>query len=928
MTSIATIFRRRKAELASWLRSATDRNRVEAEMEAELADHLDRLTADLIRAGQPPTEAARRARIALGQSLTHKEGMRASLGLRWSDELRADLRYAVRLLRRSPGFTAIAAGSLALAIGANTTIFSIAKRVLLDRLNVRHPEQLRLLSWQGDKNVAVHGIWGDWNPEGNSTSSKSFSYPAYEELRKDNRVLDELFAFKGAGRMNATVNGAALVVQGELVSGNYFAQLGVVPQLGRPILPADDTDGAPPVSLASDGFWKRSLGGSRDAVGHTIKVNMTPVTIIGVTPKDFTGAKSAEAMPDLFLPLSVQPVVLPKGRNGSMLHDASARMWWLNIMGREKPGVKAEQARAALNVALEDAVRASLHPGAKDTIPRLVLRDGSRGLFEADGLFGQPLRVLMAVVGLVLLLACANIASLLMARASNRQREISVRMAVGASRGRVLRQVLTESMLLAGLGGAFGLVLAFFARNGLPALVENAWDNTHLEVPFDWGVFAFTAGVTLLTGLLFGILPAMAATRTEVSSGLKEQSQSTTRRRSGLSGKAIVAFQMMLSTVLIVGALLFVRTLWNLSRIDPGFNTDHLLLFSIDQPKARYPHPAEIELHRRIEEKLRALPGVQAVTVAQEPYLSDSLQNDFFLPEGDKRDDSKNQSAFNNMVGPGFFTTMGIPMMAGREFTAQDTASSKHVAVISALLAKSAFPGVNPIGRHFYSHQHLEEGNHGMLIEVVGICGDIRYSDLKNEPVGMFYEPYAQAEELEYGMTYEIRTRMSPGEMAPALRRAVQSIDPDLPIQDLRTQREQIDATMETERIFAALTLGFGVLALALACVGVYGVMAYSVARRTQEIGIRLALGALPRQVLSMVLREASWLGAVGIGAGIGAALLLTRLVKSMLFGLQPADPASMAGAVALLAVVGLAASLLPARRAASVEPVVALRQE
>ena len=912
----------------SWLRAATDRTRLESEMDAELTDHLARLTQDLIRAGHSPAEAARRARIALGTTLTHKEEMRASLGLGWWDTTLADLRYSARLLRKSPGFTAIAATSLALAIGANTTIFSIAKRVLMDRLNVRHPEQLRLLSWRCAGNPAVHGLWGDWNNQGDSTSSSSFSYPAYEALRKENRVMEDLFAFKDTGRMNATVNGTALVIQSELVSGNYFEQLGVTPQLGRAILPADDTDGAPPVALVSDGFWKDSFGGARDVVGRTIKVNMTAVTIVGVTPRGFTGAKSTQAMPDLFLPFSAQPAVLPRFKSGSLLHDASASLWWMNVMGRVKPGVRQEKATAELDVVLEGAVRASLHPSPKDSIPRMVLRDGSRGLFEAEGLFGEPLRVLMAVVGLVLLLACANIASLLMARASNRQREISVRLALGAGRSRILRQVLTESLLLSAIGGALGLMLAFFVRNALPALVENAWDTSRMEIPFDWGVFGFTAGVTILTGLLFGILPALAATRTEVNSGLKEQSQSTTRRRRGLGGKAIVAFQMTLSTVLIVGALLFVRTVWNLARIDPGFRTDHLLLFSIGQPKTRYPHPAEIELHQRIEEQLRAQPGVERVTLAQAPYLSDWAQNDYFLPEGQNKDTYKDASAWDNFVSPGFFPTLGIPILAGRDFAVSDTASSKHVAVISALLAKKVFPGVSPIGRHFYSHPTGENGEGATLIEVVGVCGDVRFQDLKNEPVGMFYEPYAQAQDLDSGMTYEIRTRMQPAEMAPAIRRVIASIDPDLPIQDLRTQREQIDATMQTERIFATLTAGFGILALALACVGVYGVMAYSVARRTSEIGIRLALGALPRQVLAMVLREASWLAVAGIGAGIGVALLLTRLVKSMLYGLQPTDPVSLAGAVVLLAAVGAAASWIPARRAASVEPMEALRHE
>jgi predicted permease len=929
---LRSFFARTMMPLRSWFRAAARRERLEAEMEAELADHLARLSADLIRAGHSPAEAARRARVALGPALIHKEQMRASLGLRWGDELLADLRYAVRLLRKSPGFTAMATLSLALAIGANSTIFSVAKRVLMDRLHVAHPEELRLFKWTGDKNVAVTSVWGDYSNASGGVTSSSFSYPAFEQLRRDNRVLQDLFAFKGVGSLNVTIpnsaqGGEAQVLQAEMVSGNYFSELRVPAQLGRTIEPVDDLDGAPPVAVLSAGLWERGFGSASDVIGRTIKVNMAPVTIVGVAPRSFTGAKGAQVGPDIFLPFSTQPLVMPRGKAGSILHDSDARLWWLNIMGRVKPGVSPQQAQAALNVSLGAAARASLQPERTATMPRLYLEDGSRGLFEARGMFEKPIRVLMAVVALVLLLACANIASLLLARSASRQREISVRMAVGADRWRILRQVLTESLLISALGGAMGAVLALLTQRALPALLSNPWEQNQISFPFDWGVFGFTATITLLTGLLFGVAPAWMATRTELSSGLKEQSQSTTRRRKGLTGKAIVGFQVMLSTVLVAGALLFVRTLMNLGRIDPGFRTDHLLLFAIEQPNSRYPHPKEIELYRRIEEGVRGLPGVEAVSFSEVPYLSDSMENTQFIPEGEKKDENKDQSAFDNVVSAGFFHTMGIPMLAGREFDARDTATSQHVAVITESLAKKAFPGVSPIGRHFLSHENEREGRPGVWVEVVGVSADTRYWSLKSEPEGMFYELCMQSNNLD-GMTYEIRTHMDSASIAPAIRKVVQSIDPDLPIEDLRTQQEQIDSTLQTERIFASLTAGFGMLALALACVGVYGVMAWSVAQRTNEIGIRLALGALPRQVLAMVLREASWVGIGGILAGLGAAYFLTRLVKSMLFGLEPNDPASLAGAVLLLALVALAAAWIPARRAAGVQPVVALRHE
>src|SRR5271154_793416 len=902
--------------------------RAESEFDDEMQIHLQLLTEKFIRQGMGPEDADSAARRQFGNTTLLRQRHRESRTFLSFSTAFQDVRYGLRVLRKSPGFTAIAATSLALAIGANTTIFSVAKRLLLDRLDVPRADELRLLHWVGDKHVAINNVWGITDNGPSGLSAASFSYPVYEQLRRDNRVLEDLFAFKDAGRMNATVGGTAQIVQGELVSGNYFEQLRVRPQLGRPIVASDDAVVMAPVALLSAPFWQRAYGGNAGVLGQTIKVNMVPVTIIGVAPRGFTGARNVLAAPDLFFPMSAQPLVEPRGRGVSLIAEASPEMWWLNIMGRAKPGVPDAQAQAALDVSLSAAVEATVKPGSGDTVPRLILSDGSRGLFASRQMFGKPFVVLMAVVGLVLLLACANIASLLLTRSAARQRELSVRLALGAGRARVLRQVLTESLLLSGLGGAAGLLLSFLGRNALPALVSNPWEQNQFNSDFDWKIFGFTAAVTLATGLLFGVAPAWAATRTEVSSGLKETAQTTTRRRKGLGGKAIVAFQLMLSTVLVTGALLFVRTLWNVAHIDPGFRSDHLLLFAISQPEARYPPPTDLALHRRIEERLRSIPGVEAVTLSEVAFISDSMENANFVPEGEKIDLNKEQSAPNNAVGAGFFKTMGIPMMAGREFDARDTASSQKVAILSEALARKAFPGVNPVGRHILAHWHPREGKPGDVIEVVGVSADTRYWSLKQDPVGMFFEPYPQVGNLDFGATYELRTSLKAESLAAALRKAVQSVDPDLPLMDLRTQREQIDATMQQERIFALLTAGFGVLALALACVGVYGVMAYSVARRTNEIGIRLALGALPRQVLAMVLGEASWLGVLGIGAGVSVALVLTRLVKSLLYGLQAADPSSMVGGAILLVIVGLAASWIPARRAAGVQPMEALRHE
>jgi predicted permease len=914
--------------LLARLRNLASRQNDDQRLLEEMEEHLSHQTEENLRSGMTPAEAHRQAVLKFGAVEAIREQYHAEKSLPFIESVVQDVRYSWRILRKSWGFTSIAAISLALAIGANTTIFSVMKRLLLDRLDVPHAEQLRLLHWRGDKHTAVSNLWGmsDNVPEG--IGAASFSYPAFEQLRRDNRVLEDLFAFKDVGRVNATIDGNAQILQGELVSGNYFDQLQVQPQIGRPIHADDDRIGAPIVALISAELWQRAFGSSPAVVGRAIKVNMVPVTIVGVVPSGFTGAKSVQSSPDLFLPLSSQPLVEPRGKNGSLLGASSPQLWWLNIMGRTKAGVSDITAQAALDISLSAVVRSTLHPDSNTTIPRLDVQDGSRGLFLSKQMFAKPLEVLMGVVGLVLLLACSNIASLLFARSMARQREVALRLALGAGRARVLRGVLTESLLLSALGGALGVALAFAGCRTLPTLLANPWETSQFTMPLDWTVLAFTASVTLLSGLLFGTVPAWISTRSDAGACLKATGPGSTRRRKGFSGRMIVTFQVMLSTLLVAGALLFVGTLFQLAHVSPGFRTDHLVLFAIQQPESRYPSPKDLQLHHQIEERLRALPGVQNVTLSEVGYISDSMENSNFLPEGETPNPEKDQSAWNNAVGSDFFHTMGIPILAGRDFNDSDTASSPKVGILSESLARKAFPGQNPIGKRFLAHFHPGEGTPGDLIEIVGICADTRYWSLKQDPVGMFYQPYLQTPNLDFGATYEVRTILSPASIAPSLRKAVQSIDPDLPLQEIRTQQEQIDASMQQERIIAALTASFGVLALVLASVGVYGVMAYSVAQRTSEIGIRMALGARPREVLTMVLREATWIALVGITCGIGATLLSTHFVTSLLYGLHPNDPVILATSALLLALVGLVASWAPASRAASVEPMQALRHE
>ncbi|HEY1677143.1 MAG TPA: ABC transporter permease [Candidatus Sulfotelmatobacter sp.] len=919
---------RRLKRLFARLLNLVSRQTRDGRLLEEIEEHLARQTADNLQSGMTPAEARRQAILKFGGIDAICEQYHAEKSLPFIESVIQDVRYSARILRKNWGFTAIAATSLALAIGANTTIFSVMKRVLLDRLDVPHAEQLRILHWRGDDHTAVSNMWGIGDDMQSGRGGTAFSYPAYEQLRRDNRVLEDLFAFKNVGRMNATIDGNAQILQGEMVSGNFFDQLQVEPPIGRPIIAADDQTGATVVGVISAGLWERAFGSSPAVLGRTIKVNMIPVTIVGVAPGGFTGAKSVLSSPDLFLALSSQPLVEPRGKNGSLLGASSPQTWWLNIMGRARPGVSDATAQAALDASLAAVVRSTLRIDADTTIPRLDLLDGSRGLFMSKRIFEKPLEVLMAVVTLVLLLACSNIASLLLARSAARQREISVRLALGAGRGRVLRGVLTESLLLSALGGAIGVALAFAGCRTLPALLANPWETSQFTMPLDPAVLVFTASITLLSGMLFGIVPAWIATRSDAATFLRSTALTATQRRKGFGGKMIVSFQVTLSTLLVAGALLFAGTLVNLAHVNPGFRTDHLVIFAVQQPESRYPPPKDLQLHHQIEERLRALPGVEAVTLSEVAYISDSMESTNFLPEGQTPDPEKEQSASNNAVGAGFFHTMGIPILAGRDFNESDTASATKVGILSESLARKAFPGQNPIGKRVLAHFHPNEGKPGDLIEIVGVSGDTRYWSLKQGPVGMFYQPYRQVSDLDFGATFELRTRLRPEAIAPSLRGVVQSIDPDLPLQEIRTQQEQIDSSMQQERIIAALTASFGVLALVLACVGVYGVMAYSVAQRTSEIGIRMALGALPKEVLAMVLREATWVSLAGIVCGLGTTLFLARLVKSLLYGLKPNDPIVLLASASLLASIGLAAGWIPARRAASVEPMQALRHD
>ena len=912
-----------RSRFSTWWKAVTRAEQLGGEIEDELAFHIESRAEDLMHSGLSREEAIRRARAELGGLSTQKENCRSAWGTRIWDELHFDLRYALRMLAKNHGFTTIAIASLALGIGANTIIFTLAKQVMLDRLEVDHPEQLRVFGWsQSERNGAVHWVWGtDVNTPAGKTIDTSFSYPIYQLLRRQNRQLQDIFAFKNLGRTTVTIDGQSGTAETELVSGNYYRALGVKPELGRGIEDADDgAPGSGPVVVISDGLWTRRFGRSPSVIGKTIELNLVPFTIIGVNPPAFTGAVSVQSSPDLFCPFSMQPIAFQ--RYGTSLLT-NPNNWWVIVMGRIKPGMDEAAARASFDVAVSNAVRATMTLKKDAAMPRFDWVDGSRGLDEMGRQFTKPIYVLLALTGFVLLLACANLANLLLARAGARQREMSVRLALGAGQARILRQMLTESLLLSVIGGVVGLLLGYLGRNVIPNLLSTPWSTSKITDHFDWPIFGYTAVISIFTGLLFGAAPAWYALRTPASSAMKESAQTITRRSGSLTGKAIVIVQISLSLILVIGAGLFTRTLLNLSKVHLGFNPANILLFDIEQTNTRYPAPKDIALHHELAEKLAQVPGVDSLTLSQASLISGSRWSFDFTPTGESAKSDHPASANFLAVGTRFFSTFGIPVLTGRSFNDGDTPTSKKVAIVNQQLVRKFFAGENPVGKTFTSGIP-----HSGPVEIVGVVADAKYASVRQPPPPTFYEPYLQQDNLESGMIYEVQTRMKAAAIVPTLRSVVQSVDKNLPLMDIRTQQEQIDDTTKQERIFAALTGGFGVLALILACIGIYGIMAYTVARRTNEIGIRMALGAPSGRVLRMVLGEASWLAAAGVLAGLGIAAAMGRLVTSMLFGLTFYDPLTLVTAALLLAGVALAASWIPARRAAHVDPIKALRHE
>jgi predicted permease len=841
-----------------------------------------------------------------------------------------DLRFAIRMLRKSKALSTVAVLSLALGIGANTAVFSLVDAVLLRMLPVRNPRELVLFGWTSGPKEIWRSLDGNLSIDGKTGDRTSTSFPemAFSRFHDEASTLADVFAFAEIEQLNVNVDGRAEIATGQVVTGDYFTGLGVSAEIGRSLATGDDREDASPVAVISHRYWQRRFGLDPAAVGKQIEINGVPFTIAGVTPRGFEGAMDVGNSPDFSISLAMEPRISPAG--GSRLHVAGT--WWLLIMGRLKPGASAEQTRSLLEPIFEQSAtedRRYSKPNDGDEakgqpdIPSLRAFDGSQGLTAARNAYASPLSILLAVVGLVLLIACANVANLLLARATVRQKEVAVRLALGASRWRLIRQFLTESIVLSVAGGALGLIFAWWGKGLLLSLRPWGGEPLDVELDLDLRVLGFTLAVSILTGIVFGIAPAVRATRLDLSLVLKDTSRGVVgRSRLGLT-KALVVIQVALSLLLLVGAGLFVGTLRNLHRVQLGFNPDHLLLFRVDPRLSGYHTGQIVQLYDRMVERIQAVPGVTNVTISRHPLLSGSAALDKMFADGHPPP-GPHDYAYIQKVQSNFLQTMGIPILRGRDLTAQDDQRSPRVAVINEALARRYFKDEDPIGKTF----GFSGAQHSREIEIVGVSRDAKYSDLRSERTATVYIPFRQQPASLGQMNFEVRTAGEPSSLVGAIREAVSQVDRNVPLFDVKTQKQQADESLAQERLFATLSGFFGLVALLLACLGLYGVMSYAVARRINEIGIRMALGAAGWDVTRMVLRETMFLVIAGIGIGLGTAVGATRWLASMLFGLEPTDLPTMAFAVILMLAVAGLAGFLPARRASRVDPMVALRYE
>jgi predicted permease len=923
------------SRLKGAFRRARDERDFEAQIQADIALHVE----DAIRAGASPEEARRQALVKFGGLDAAREAWRDRRGLPFLETLVRDIAHALRVLGRNKGWSAVAIASLALGVGATAAVFSAANALLLRKMPVPDPDSIVTLRWEGQNrtmtsfndygfvpNGAVPSLFEELTPDyffNKMKAGVTAPYPTFQRLSAVNTTLAQLFAVGPGPTVNLIVDGKGDTASSQFVSGGFYATAAVPPAAGRLILASDDRKGAAPVGVLSYPYWQQRFGGDQSVVGKHVRINTAAFTIVGVSgPLQPDMIKGWPSPPDLTIALVHEPLF----RHGESRLD-QATNWWLVMMGRLRPGVTAEQVQANLAPAYDQATRDAADSmlatlsgddlaeardfGFGEKIPRLHVVSGARGAYDPMPMFQAPLAILAVLVGIVLMVVCVNLGNLSMALTTSRERELAVRRAIGATPRRVVRQILTEHLVVAVLGGAASLLIAYLFQDLM---------RLYFTADFDGAVVAFAFAVAVATGLLIGIAPALRAARAPAA----VPAWGGPLRRSRATSLLLVA-QVTMSLVLLIGAGLFTRTLLNLRSVNPGFDADRLVIFTIDPAFNQYDPAKTTTLYDELTTRLRALPGVSSVSFSSHAMLDGSVNRTLVSAEGTL---NRAHSVDSLVVGPAFFETMRIPVRSGRVFDQRDSASGPKVVIVNEALARVAFGEANPVGRRFDTDAVGDEGDASKNTadtEIVGVVADTRHSSLRAAPAQMFL-PHAQSSSGP--RTFEVRTRVPPEGLMPAIRKVVEAADSALPIISLSTQATTIENQRAKERIIALASSTLGGLTLVVSMIGLFGLLSYAVTRRTRDIAVRMALGAPRRDVLRSVLGEALIMVGIGTAIGLGVAVGTTHFLESLLFGLPPNDPLVLGGAVVMMLVVAAAAAYLPARRAADVDPMVALRQE
>jgi predicted permease len=912
-----------------WLRKAWNTlhsRSLQDDLDEELRLHLDLRTQELERSGMSREEARVNASRQFGNPALHTESMRKIDIAFWLETLFNDLRYALRQFGRNPVFTAMAVLSLGLGVGANVAIFSVMNAMLLKSLPVREPQQLVSLTYPDSGYVWTGTDDGE---------RQVISYPEYLQLREHLTTLSGLCVAQSyLSRWQVRISGAQQEsVDGRLVSEDYFSVLGIDSAAGRVFSPDDGTGpGQDPYAVISYDFWQRRFGGRPDVLGTRIKLDQATLSVIGVAEKGFRGETEGQN-PDVWIPILMQPWVEP---GHDWLHEYPGRSTekriWLHAFGRLKPGASLSRLQSEASVVFKGMMEAfypsTLPPAAKrEALSQyLVVRSARTGALDGRDGYSHQLTILMALAGLVLLIACANVANLLLARATARRREVGIRLSIGASRLRLFRQFLSESLLLSLFGGVVGVLIASSGARLLLRLLSHPEETLDLATGLDWRVFGFTLGMTLITAILFGLAPSLQASRTNINLSVREShSLAHTNRRFSLA-KVLVVGQVGLSLLLIVGAGLFLRTLWRLQTVPLGYPKEHLLQVRVDGLTVGYTDQKLASFYHDVADRIRALPGIRSVAYSELGLINGGESKTDVQAEGFTAQRDEDLEVRFDLVSPGYFSVVGIPVLLGRELGPEDTAASTRVCVINEELARHFFSGRNPIGRHLTTSY----GTYRATMEIVGVVKNARSRSVREEIRPRFYLAVNQGSEGQIPalVTFLMRTVDEPKSMAAAVTKAILSVNPDVPIDSPESMEDLIENDTVLTHLIAQLCLIFGGLALLLVATGLYGLLSYGVARRTKEIGIRMAIGAGRGSVVEMILRETAVLLVLGLVIGLGGALATTRLVESQLYGLSRFDPVSFVSAAALLSAVAFIASYIPATRASRVDPVKALRHD